>query len=288
MPTPLAMFAAITMTLSMLSGCEGSGFGGRDGALTAQDAAQAEASSKTTRTSEAPSDAPADSAKDEAPAEKGPLTDEQRAGKAPTLPGVTLNLEQRYIDLDAEITLTEGLLELVATLPAGKEHESLVAIKARPKHVHLALLLLGLRHGHPGSWKYENDKVIPIDPVGDPVELYLVVTKDGEAVEKPIGEFIINKQTNKTMAENHFVFAGSRIVDPGDGEPFYAADHTGDIITLVSFDSEVIALPSAASNSNEEVFWVVNKDTVPELGTKVKLRLRPGKKAEAKPEAPQP
>ena len=68
-------------------------------------------------------------------------------------------------------------LELVACTKEGKVHESVIAVEARPVHIHTALLLLGAKNGSPASRQpVDNEQVrwIDIPPHGDPIEVFLV------------------------------------------------------------------------------------------------------------------
>ena len=58
------------------------------------------------------------------------------------LPGVTINLPQRCVDVASAVCLRDGALELIACTKDTKEHEALIVINALPSHVHTALLLL--------------------------------------------------------------------------------------------------------------------------------------------------
>ena len=69
------------------------------------------------------------------------------------LPGIEINVQARCVDVEATVCLREGTLELVACTKDSKEHESIVAIAARPMHVHAALLLLGAEPGNPAIMK---------------------------------------------------------------------------------------------------------------------------------------
>ena len=55
------------------------------------------------------------------------------------MPGVHLNLEERTVDVEAEVCLHEGMLELIACTEGTKEHESIVVMKFIGK---IALLML--------------------------------------------------------------------------------------------------------------------------------------------------
>ena len=50
----------------------------------------------------------------------------------------------RTVTCPGRINMDEGAIEYLAVAPRGKTHESLLLIDARPLHLQLALLLLGL------------------------------------------------------------------------------------------------------------------------------------------------
>lgn len=86
------------------------------------------------------------------------------ARKPVKLPGMVIDLEQRCLDLEARICLDNGFLELLACSAGTKEHESVVAVSAKPMHIHTALLLLGADNGDPAMRKPVNqDKTHWID-----------------------------------------------------------------------------------------------------------------------------
>ncbi|MCU0978590.1 MAG: YdjY domain-containing protein, partial [Pirellulaceae bacterium] len=110
------------------------------------------------------------------------------------LPGVAINVQERCVDVESSVCLHRGALELVACTKGTKEHESIVAIKARPVHIHLALLLLGAEPGSPATRQQLGDlaeRWIDVPPSGGPVDVFLVFKgKEGKIVEHPISDFI--------------------------------------------------------------------------------------------------
>lgn len=203
-----------------------------------------------------------------------PLPNDKADGQEPVFPFVHLNLKDRYIDLPGKVCLEEGILELVATVRLAKEHESPFTVKARPQHIHAALLMLGLKPGKPGRWEYRDDQPVPIDPTGDKVKISVLIEADGQQVEKPISHFIRHRVDGTPLPGDEFVFAGSRITQDRDGTAQYAADGSGDVIALVSFGDELLAWPTAASGDNAGLVWVAAKGAVPALDTAVTIRLR--------------
>ena len=156
-----------------------------------------------------------------------------KAAHRGTLPGVRIDREAGVIDIDAEVVYREGdWLELVACTPGTREYESLLRVRARPSHVHLALLTLGLEPGRPMSWREKPQggyNVVP--PRGPRVAVEVVLPGDGDAPDVadvsdaavvgaagrqgrvvPIHAWIVNQQTGEGLADNIWLFTGSEFV----------------------------------------------------------------------------
>jgi hypothetical protein len=172
-------------------------------------------------------------------------------------------------------------LEVIACTSDSKEHESLVVTRAKPSHVHAALLMIGLEPGSPGSWKVdEPSRVVTIPPRGSAVRVSLTFDPDSpNAREIDPAELVIDARTKvraSSLADAGFVFAGSRVVE-WQGRSYYDADGMGTLIGLATFGSETIAWrevfsPEAAIAEPE---WVADNERLPAAGTRVMVRLRP-------------
>lgn len=215
------------------------------------------------------------------------------------LPGIVIDAENRIVDVEAQVSLTDGSLELIACTEGTKEHEAIVRINALPIHVHTALLLIGARNGNPAMRKPINEEKtrwMHFPPSGDPIHVFLAFEgEDGKIVERPISEFIKrtegdpympNFRSKKTESEEEepkekfpdvFVFTGSHLVEGKDGKREYLADQSGHVITISTFGDEMLGLPDFQSRENGELVWEVDPTYLPELDTAVKLRLRPKK-----------
>lgn len=205
------------------------------------------------------------------------------------LPGIEVNVQARCVDVEATVCLREGTLELVACTKDSKEHESIVAIAARPMHVHAALLLLGAEPGNPAIVKpVEGEETgwLKVPPRGDLVDVSLVWKKEGgQITERPISDFIVRADSNgiedgedkerEGFPTHAFLFAGSRLIANGEGPRVYLSDRSGNLISLATFGDELLCLPGVHSRENRALLWEVNPTQLPELGTQVILRLRP-------------
>lgn len=214
-------------------------------------------------------------------------------------PGITINLEERCVDVEATVCLRRGLLELVACTQGTKEHESIVVVGAKAMHLHAALLLLGARPGSPATRQRDGaqgDRWIDVPPRGGPVDVFLVLKGEGgKAVEHPISEFILrSRQRSDTSSvdpaprppSHTFLFAGSIVQGDGPGPRRYLGDESGNVISLSTFGDEVLCLPAIHSQDNAALPWQVNPNLLPEVGASVLLRLRPQRPPAAKAATP--
>jgi len=209
------------------------------------------------------------------------------------LPGLVLNFQKRCVDIEASICLDRGFLELIACTKGSKEHESIVAIKARPMHIHASLLLLGVKPGNPAMQKpinKEKTRWVHLPPAGDPVGVYLVFkNKKGKTVERPISDFVA--RSDKRLDEkvgadddgeekeikfpNTFLFAGSLLRGNGSGQRTYLSGVSGNVISISTFGDELLCLPGVYARDNGSLMWQVDATELPKVRSKVTLRLRP-------------
>jgi hypothetical protein len=221
------------------------------------------------------------------------------ASKKFKLPGVVIDFHNRYVDLEGTVCLDQGFLELVACTKGSKEHESIVAIEANQMHVHTALLLLGAVNGNSAMRKpvdEEKTRWVNLPPRGDPIYVYLVFTNsDGTIVERPISTFITRAKKRPDEIEidddrgekdeadkeskfpNTFLFAGSPLRGNGKGARQYLADLSGHVISIATFGDELLCLPGIQSHANGALMWKVDSKHLPDVGTRITLRLRPKK-----------
>ncbi len=219
-----------------------------------------------------------------------------------TFPGVVINIQERCVDVESSVCLHRGALELVACTRGTKEHESIVAMEARPMHLHAALLLLGAKPGSPATRQQLGDQAgrwIDVPPSGGPVDVFLLLKdKEGRMVEHPISDFIApsRKRSDDSVAADQeagfpthtFLFAGSVLHGDGPGPRRYLSEESGNVISLATFGDELLCLPAIHSQANDALQWQVDSTHLPAVGSNVTLRLRPQRPPAAKAAQPNP
>ena len=217
------------------------------------------------------------------------------------LPGVKINLERKSVDVEATVSLQAGLLELIACTKDTKEHESILRVDAKPSHVHAALLLLGAKPGNPAMRRMTEEdppRFIDIPPRGQPIEVFLVFGEEPDK-EHPISDFLIpsdeqggavggTEEPAEAFPTHTFLFAGSILHTEGEGPRTYIADQTGSVISISTFGDELLCLEGFHDQANEALMWQANHEKLPEVGTKVILRMRPREPGRAPAPAPVP
>jgi len=197
-------------------------------------------------------------------------------------PGLRLDRANRRVEIDGTVPVDAGspeqpvvFLEWLVCTPDTKEHESLVVTSVRPSLVHAALLSLGLEPGAPGSWEWQDTRIIPHPPTGARVRV-LVRRRGGP--EEPLASWATDRGTGRTLGERFpadgFVFAGSRTVER-QGQVSYRADRDGGLVGLACFSSETIAFTRLVNPdaSVEEPVWIADPARVPPRGTPVTVVL---------------
>lgn len=199
-------------------------------------------------------------------------------------PHVQLDAKAGVIELDATVSIEahdpkhpDVYLETLVCIPDSKEYESLLVTKAKPSHVHAALLLLGLSPGQPGAWVWEGEHVRGVAPRGPGLRVRFVVG----GKEFAPGAWVRDRKTGTLMADSpggdSFVFAGS-IMTGAAGREHYKADVEGCLVGLTTFGSETIAWTQMSNpeSAAEEPHWVADP-SMPNFGDPVIVRIsRPG------------
>lgn len=189
-------------------------------------------------------------------------------------PGIRINFAVPQVEVEGEVILRKGELELFAyaKAPTPKEHESVLLLRSRPESIYHALGLIGLKPGHPVSYDWQTQTITPA--AGDAVDVLVRYELEGEEIEASACEWMWDLNRQRPMARQHWLFAGSTRMEDGQ----FFADIDGTVVTVVNFDSALLALPELHSESDSSLWLAAHSDAIPAIGTPVTLILRPVEK----------
>ena len=200
------------------------------------------------------------------PPAKQPTTD-----KANPLPGITIDKQRRRVMLECTSLQAGVPLELVACSPHSREHESLVVVKARPQHVHLALMLCGYEPGHPATWDEKTDKPVPAS--GDPLDVQIrwVDPKTEKIRTVNIEDWMAAADPAKPVPKLMWLFTGSQQLESGQ----YLGDLDGSVVSISNFPDSVIDLSGQHTRDNASLEFKGNDRVMPPRDTACTLIIMP-------------
>lgn len=211
-------------------------------------------------------------AEDAKPVEGPPSGD-----KAPW-PHVRVDREAGVVEFDAKVVLDDAeWLELIVCTTGGREYEAIAATDARPSHIHLALMTVGLEPGNPSAWqRNDKDDLVQIKPTGPQVAVTIHWEQDGKKHETSANRWIKDAKSGEAMPGEAWLFTGSQLVEH-NGERIYMADANGTVISLVNFGDDLMSRDTDLTNQTDEGQWVANGEAIPPAGTAITVRLTPVK-----------
>lgn len=120
-------------------------------------------------------------------------------------PGVRADITGRIVEVEATVSpmlvpdarAPRFYLEVLACSPGTREHETFFIVKAKPSHIHAALLASGFLPGHPGSIERAAGTFRTVDPAGERVRVRIVHTPKGSTAPVEIDplDWIINAES---------------------------------------------------------------------------------------------
>lgn len=183
-------------------------------------------------------------------------------------PGVWIDWGRRQVDVSARVVLREGLLELFACSPHTREHESIVAVQARPVRVYEALGLIGLQPGKPAHYDARLDTRVAAS--GSRLILEVTWVQQGHMQTASVWDWMADARTNELLVPREWVFSGSRPLPGG----VFGADVEGTVACVVNFDTALIGLPDSYSADNSLLWVCARTKAIPPIGTECRLVVR--------------
>lgn len=196
-------------------------------------------------------------------------------------PGLRVDARRGIVEIDGKVPIEANAgdvvyLETLVCTQDSKEHESLVVTPVKPSAVHTAILLAGAQPGTPGSWRFEGQRVVGVEPTGPAVEVMVRVRGRDDA---PLASWVRDQKTGAALADQYpgtrWVFGGSAFVTRA-GNRLYGADLEGSIVGLATFGSETVGWSRVYSpdSSVDEPHLAATPGLTPPADTPVTVVLR--------------
>lgn len=186
-------------------------------------------------------------------------------------PGVRIDWRQRQVEVDARVVLRKGPLELLACSPKTREHESVLAVGARPMHIFQAMGLIGLEPGSPARYEEKTDRWRP--PHGEALDLRVRFRQGDKAHTVPVERWLLEVKTGRPPERVDWVFSGSRTLESGR----FGAGLEGTVVCVVDFETALISVGSLHSADNELLWLEANTSAIPPPDTPCTLLIRSAK-----------
>lgn len=205
------------------------------------------------------------------------------AGQQPAQLGlVRVDPVRREVSFDAEVCLREGILEFLLCGWNTKTHESILHSKAKPSHIHAALLLLGLHPGKPARWSGQDPDARFLPPAGPGLRITLNwKDKDGKARSADAMSWLRAGDRKGIHVPSRWVFVGSEVLPDNR----YWAEVDGEVISVTNFPSAVIDIPVQSSNVDAQRDLYAATAAIPPKGTQVTVTVAPLAGAQNCPDA---
>ena len=181
---------------------------------------------------------------------------------------ILLAADRKSVVFLAEVCLREGPLEFFACSKNTKEHESILATRAKPSLIHVGLLAMGAEPGTPVQF---TPNFAPA--TGPRIDITLRwLDKEGKSQEVKAEEWIQEMSSKKQM-DTHWVFSGSLFQKLESGKNQYVADVTGEIVGVSNFPTVVLDIPIASTSDNSDLLFQAFTEKIPDDGTHVTVIL---------------
>ncbi|MDP7248479.1 MAG: YdjY domain-containing protein [Planctomycetota bacterium] len=189
--------------------------------------------------------------------------------------GLQVDLKKREVKVDASVCLKDGILEYVLCSPDSYEHESIFVTRSKPRYLHLALTMVGLREcpfNNPYFFLIAKSPKL----LRSRVEIDVEFKVDDRVGRSSLSNLLVNRADKDAEAPNDWIFLGSTMIEE-KGKKVYAADRDGAVVSIVPNAGAVVQFGKEAGNPyhGEDQGFELNPETAPKVGTNVKLIFKP-------------
>ncbi len=175
---------------------------------------------------------------------------------------VLIDKNKREVSFPAKIEARAGLIEYLAVHTEGKTYEAELSTEARPVHLQVALIMLGLQYGQNINFRNE-----ALEPKGGKVEIFV---EDGE--KRLEMKDVIYDRVRKTGLEGgEFIFSGSKFA-----AGYFLAEQEGSLIALFKDPGAVIVYnnPTASDATGYSAYDAASRN-LPAAAKPVTVIIKP-------------
>jgi hypothetical protein len=174
--------------------------------------------------------------------------------------------DEQVVVVDGYVVQRDVPLELFACPTGSKEHESIVAVLARARTVHAALLAINAKPGKPASFE-------PFRPAsGTTIRVYALWFDEKKKPQATLAQNWIRRADNKKAMPWDWVFAGSQMYKDDEGKEHYLGD-SGELISVSNFVTSTIDVAVKSDQANASLLFEAFTERIPKRNTPVRLVL---------------
>lgn len=168
------------------------------------------------------------------------------------------------------------LEHLLTCFDAGKDHESVISARFDAEHLHIALILAGLKPGKPASFVNEKRELDYKPATGDKVRVWVQYKAKGKLVMHRAQRWAKRADTGAELNID-WVFAGSTMWPDEEGKrpPWYGGNE-GRVICTSNFINAVLDLPFSSPDADPNtggLLFRANAKFIPPRNTPVTVIL---------------
>ena len=172
--------------------------------------------------------------------------------------------------------MDRGLIEYGLVGSKGKLHESLLRTEAQPRHLHIAMLLLGAKGASSPDVGHAADQSPWIDSPalknspklsGDAISIRVEWKTNGKEKRCRAEDWIFNKQNGAPMPRGNWIYTGSAVI-----QGTFIAQRDQSMVAIISDPFALINYPGRGRDDDE--IWQVHSAAVPPAGTAVRVIIK--------------
>lgn len=171
--------------------------------------------------------------------------------------GVRLDKNTSTLSFPGSVNMTNLVVEYAIVGEKGKRHESVLAAKVPPHHIHLAALLLGATN--------RTETVASGSPLaGHPMDIWISWSSGEVEMRVPLENLIRKGSEGPRMTRGVWLYNGSRVI----GGTFIA-ERDESIVSIMEDPDALVNNPRPGRENDD--LWFVNGEVVPPMDTPVEI-----------------